>query len=320
MNKYIYRITFMAVGLFVFSIISSSACDFCQLSQGITSLGTVGGSGVRINERYTLLGDVYKGTEKIDNTGGAKEEHWTTEVTGFYALNSDFTLLAVLPYKKNVTQGVDPDTGTSANGSSTGLGDIDVFGRYTFYNAHTLDSTTSFAGLLGVKFATGRTDAKMDNGTDFLDSHNQPGTGSTDYIIGVSFSHSISSFSVSGNLLDVIPTKGKFGDTSHQFGNILNYDLTAKYRVYPTVFEPAASQIFLSLGVNGELTEREKVNDVEVPNSGGNTTFLSPGVQVVVAPHWIFELSYQYAIYHNLYGDGQLGETNRVSGGLTYLL
>ena len=313
MSKYnIYRITFLAISLFVFSINSSSACDFCQLSQGISPLETVRGSGVRINERYTLLNDIYNGTEKVDNPEGDKEEHLTTEITGFYAINSDITLMAVLPYKKNSTQGAE-------SGSVSGLGDMAVLGRYTFYNAHTLDSTTTFAGLLGVKFATGKTDAKMDNG-EFFDSHNQLGTGSTDYLVGLSCSRSIQRLSLSANLLGVIPTKGQFGDVSHQFGNMLNYDLTAKYRVHPALFEPTASQIFLALGINGELREREKENDVEVPNSGGNTTYLSPGVQVVMAPHWIFELSYQHAIYHNLYGDGQLGETNRVSGGLTYLL
>ena len=313
MSKYIYRITFLAVGLFVFSIISSSACDFCQLSQGISPLDTVKGMGIKINERYTLLNDVYNGTDKVDNPVGAKEEHWTTEVTGFYSLNDDITLIAVLPYKKNITQG-------EGNGSATGLGDIAVLGRYTFYNTHTLDTTTSVAALLGVKFATGATDAKTDDGLDFLDSHNQLGTGSTDYLFGLSYNHSIQRLSLAANLLGVIPTQGKFGDTSHQFGNMLNYDITAKYRVHPTVFEPAASQIFLALGVNGELREREKVDGVEDPNSGGNTTYLSPGLQVVIGPHWVLELSYQHAIYHNLYGEGQLGETYKVNTGVTYLM
>lgn len=314
MSKYkVSGIIFLVIGLIVSSIGLSSACDFCQLSQGISPLETVRGSGVRIYERYTLLNDIYNGTEKVDNPGGDKEEHLTTEVTGFYAVNSDITLLAVLPYKKNSTQGAE-------SGSTTGFGDMTVLGRYTFYNAHTIDSTTTFAGLVGVKFATGKTDAMTDDGAEFLDSHNQLGTGSTDYLLGLSYIRSIQRLSLSANLLGVIPTKGQFGDTSHQFGNMLNYDLTAKYRVHPALFEPTASQIFLALGINGELREREKENDVEVSNSGGNTTYLSPGVQVVMAPHWVFELSYQHAIYHNLYGAGQLGETNRVSGGLTYLL
>jgi hypothetical protein len=61
-----------------------------------------------------------------------------------------------------------------------------------------------------------------------------------------------------------------------------------------------------------------KEDGVTVPDSGGNTVYLSPGLQFVFAPHWVFEFSYQHAIYHNLYGT-QLGETYKTIGGVTYL-
>jgi len=41
-------------------------------------------------------------------------------------------------------------------------------------------------------------------------------------------------------------------------------------------------------------------------------------MQVVLAPYWVIELSYQRAIYHNLYGV-RLGETYKVVTGVTYL-
>jgi hypothetical protein len=66
------------------------------------------------------------------------------------------------------------------------------------------------------------------------------------------------------------------------------------------------------------VREREKEDGVAVPDSGGNTVYLSPGLQLVMAPHWIAELSYQHAIYHKLNGT-QLGETYKVITGVTYL-
>jgi hypothetical protein len=57
---------------------------------------------------------------------------------------------------------------------------------------------------------------------------------------------------------------------------------------------------------------------VSVPDSGGNTVYLSPGMQLVLAPYWVIELSYQYAVYHHLQGT-QLGETYKAIGGVTYL-
>jgi len=44
---------------------------------------------------------------------------------------------------------------------------------------HTIDTTTTVAGLLGAKFPTGNTDGKTEDGADFLDAHLQLGTGST---------------------------------------------------------------------------------------------------------------------------------------------
>jgi hypothetical protein len=74
----------------------------------------------------------------------------------------------------------------------------------------------------------------------------------------------------------------------------------------------------VALGINGEVREREKEDGAAVPDSGGNTVYLSPGLQLVFAPHWIVEFSYQHAIYHNLNGT-QLGETYKAITGVTYL-
>ncbi len=320
--KYALSVVF-AIGLLASSINTSSACDFCLLSQGISPLDTMKGSGIKVSERYTLLDQVYKGTSKQTNPG-VKEEHWTTELTGFYGITPDFMMLAVVPYKKGKTSGEldltsDPAGLDSAGaGSASGLGDVALMGRYTFLKQENPETTNVMAGLFGIKLSTGKTNAKTADGAEFLDSHLKPGTGSTDYLLGVSYSHSLSRISVSANLLGTITTEGKFGDTKHQFGNALNYDVGGKYRIYPESFSPVQPQFFFALGINGEVREREKVDGETDPDSGGNTTYLSPGVQLVLAPHWIVELSYQWAILHNLYGT-QLGETYKAIGGVTYL-
>lgn len=299
------------------------ACDFCQLSQGISPLQSLAGAGIRVNERYTLINSVYRGTEKIDNPG-SKETFWTTEITGFYSPSEDLMLLAVFPVRNTklgaeliVNEDGTVSSDDTMKGGQSGLGDVTLLGRYTFFRRHTIDSTTAVAGVFGVKLPTGATDGKIDNGTEFLDSHFQLGTGSTDFLAGLSLSHSVQRFSLSANLLAAFTSEGAFGVTKHQFGNSLNYDITAKYRVYPG--EPSSvPQLFLALGLNGELRGKETADGVEDPNSGGHTVYLSPGVQVVVAPRWVFELSYQQAVYHSLNGI-QVGENCKVNGGVTYL-
>lgn len=322
MKKFVFALL-SSVCLFISGGNTGFACDFCLLSQGISPLDTMKSSGIKVSERYTLLDQVYQGTSKQANPG-AKEEHWTTELTGFYSITPDFMLMAVVPYKKAKTNG-DPDLtqtpaalDTMSAGDSSGLGDTALMGRYTLMKKEGPESTDVLAGLAGVKFATGKTDARTANGADFLDSHLQNGTGSTDYLLGLSYSHSLARFSVSANILGTITTKGKFGGTSHEFGNSMNYDVTGKFRVYPGAFTPTAPQVFIALGINGEAREREKMNGDSVPDSGGNTMYLAPGVQVVLAPHWAIDLSYLQAVYHNLNGT-QLGETYKAIGGVIYL-
>lgn len=304
------------------------ACDYCLLTQGISPLETVKGAGIRVNERYTLLNSIYNGTNEVVNRSAkglsAKEEYWTTEITGFYSITEDAMLMAVIPYKRTKMDGhfhvhKDGSYGWHADkGEQTGLGDIAVLGRYTFFKTHTIDTTTSFAGLAGVKFPTGMTDGKTDDGMEYLDAHLQLGTGSTDFLIGLSLAHAIQRFSLSANLLGAITTEGKAGNAKHQFGNMLNYDLTARYRVYPGVISPSGQQLFIALGVNGEIRGKEKEDGIELTNSGGHTIYISPGIQVVVSPHWVFELSYSHPVYHNLNGT-QLGEDYKITGGVTYL-
>jgi hypothetical protein len=269
-----------------------------------------------------VLDQVYEGTSEKTNPG-AREEHWTTELTGFYGVTPEFMVLAVVPYKKGTTSGELDTTTTPAGldaagaGGTTGTGDIALLGRYTFLKDEAPDTTTVMAGVFGIKFATGNTTARADSG-EYLDSHLQAGTGSTDFLLGLSLSRSYQRTSLSANLLGTITTEGKFGATKHTFGNALNYDVTEKYRVVPGVFEPTRPQLFIALGINGEVREREKIEGSTVMDSGGNTVYLSPGLQLVLAPHWVADLSYQHAVYHNLYGT-QLGETYKVVSGVTYL-
>ncbi|MEK7313648.1 MAG: transporter [Deltaproteobacteria bacterium] len=314
---------FFAVGFFIASVAVSFACDFCLLSQGISPLETQKGAGIRINQRYALSNKVYDGAKKITVNPEAKEEYWTTEFTGFYGVTENLTLIGVVPLKKTSMDGHlhvhadgEVEVHSDMMGDASGLGDMAALGRYSFFKKHTLDATTTVAGLVGIKFATGKTDKKMDDGM-FLDAHLQPGTGSTDYLLGLSLSHAMQRLSLSANLLGSITTTGKAGDNKHRFGNSLNYDLTAKHRVHPWT-GAIGPQIFLALGVNGELRDREKEEGVEEKNSGGHTAYLSPGVQIVLAPHWVFEVSYHQAVYHNLYGK-QLGENYKANGAVTYL-
>jgi len=298
------------------------ACDYCLISQGISPLQTQTGAGLRIAQRYTLLDSVFEGDSELDNPG-VKEEYQTTEVSGFYSVSDRFLMLATVPVRQtrgdgelSVAAGGIPDR-EDTTGDTRGIGDLSLLGRYTFYTRHTLDTTTTLAGVLGIKLPTGSTTRRGDQG-EYLDAHLQPGTGSTDLLFGVSVEHALGRYAVSANLLASIPGKGETGADSHRFGNSINYDITGKYRVTPAVSGASSSTCFVSLGVNGEYRNKEALNGSSVPDSGGHTLYVTPGVQFLLTAHWIFEATYQHAVYHDM-NEIQLGEQYKLSGSMTYL-
>ncbi len=322
--KNIIRLSSVLLASFFTLSFSGTAypCDYCLLSQGISPLETVKGSGLRVTERYSSLSSVYHGTQEVENPG-AKEEYYTTEFSGFFGVSENLVLIANIPYKKTRLNGhlhVHAD-GVEAHpdkGEETGLGDISFLARYTFYRGHSLDMTNTIAGVWGVKLPTGKTDGKTEDGADFLDSHLQLGTGSTDFLVGLSFSHAHGNGSLSANILAAITGDGESGNTDHRFGNTLNYDLTGKYRVYPSAVSPAAAQFFVALGLNGELMDREVEAGAEVNGSGGHKLYLTPGIQAIIGQHLTVEATYHHPIYINVNGI-QIVEDKKIIGGISYI-
>lgn len=299
------------------------ACDFCMMHQGISPLETLNGAGIRVTQRYTRLDSVYQGTNEIHNPG-ATEEFWTTDISGFYSVTKGLLLMANIPFR--VTHG-DGDVSTAPGGGvdletdtggDTGIGDISLLARYTFFHRHTLDSTLLFAVTGGMKLPTGSTDARTDDGDEFLDAHTQLGTGSFDGLLGFGFNYARGRVAFSGNVLGAINGDGEFGNTDHRFGNTINYDLTGRYRLFPGTIGQSSTQVFMSLGLVGEARGREEEDGEDVYDSGGQTVYIAPGLQINFAGHWVTELSYQHAVHHDLNGT-QLGEDYKIFGSVTYL-
>lgn len=319
-DTYMKKIITILGILFLSMVAKTEACDYCMLSQGLSPLQTTTGIGVRIDERYTVLDKMYKGTTKVDNPGN-KETHLTTQVTGFYAINPDITVLAVVPYVKRTHKEWHEHMGELElhQGKASGIGDIVLMGRYAFYRRHELDTTTILAGQVGVKLPTGATDEKDDMG-ETMDAHAQPGTGSTDILLGLNLSHAIGRFTMAANMLYSINGRGETGDVKHEFGDWFTYDLTGIYRIYPAT--PPGPTVSFALGIAGEVRGKEKRAGQTV-GGDGHTVYLNTGLLFIPHPKWILELNYRPAIYHDLPalpdGDAQMGEDYKATLSLTYL-
>ncbi len=286
------------------------ACDFCLAAQGISPL-EVGSTGMRIDVRYLSVGSMYQDGSKIANTDHEVETHLTQQFSFFYALSDRFSLKAIVPVPRRHSEELTRD-GQLAVGNQFGLGDVTLLGRSKVLVDHDFESTYIISAQGGIKLPTGST-----NGTDnlggLLDAHMQLGTGSTDYLVGVSGFAANGRFALILNLLGSVTGKGSNG---HQFGDLLNYDAFVRYRAWPDDYE--SPQIFATLGFSGELRGHEIQNGVIDPNSGGNVVYLSPGIQAFMSPSLTLEFMYEEPIVHHLYGQ-QLGEDYRLVSGLQIL-
>ena len=323
-------------------------CDYCLISQGVSPLDTVNGRGLRLSERYTRLDSVYDGSRELANPG-ADETYYTTEVGGFWSPRPWLTLIGVLPIRVTEVDGhlehrgghqhhdegaeeaheheahdhdavVDPAVRgvEDQHGGDSGLGDISLVARARVFQQHTLASTTTVALLAGIKTPSGSTRGRADHG-DYLDAHLQLGSGSTDGLFGAGMSHAHGRWSLSANMLGALKGQGEAGGHDYDYGDSINYDLTARWRVSPATLGAAAQQWLLSCGLAGEIRGQETEQGSPIDDSGGHVVFVQPGLQLNLGGRWTIEFSAQVPIHHDLAGT-QLGDDLKVLGSLSVTL
>ncbi len=304
-----------------------SKCDYCIASEGISPIDA-GSSGVRYDFRYLRDQDIFQDGKKIGNDHGDMETYVTHQLSFYYQIDNAFSVMLHVPFasRSESGEGTPPrlvDTArTVAKQTSqhhledhpyaniiNGLSDVILMARYKIINEK--EAPFFLCATAGVKLPTGSTDSRdIDN--NYLNPHMQLGTGSVDPLLGLSAMYGVNDYSLSAALLVALPSKGV---RDYQFGTNLNYDLTFRYNL---IQMGAVSTLFASIGMNGEWHGREKQSGSEVANTGGNTTYIAPGLQFLVTTALSLEASYQYPFIHSLIGK-QLGETYRFSGGIQYV-
>ncbi len=345
MKKLLIIVTFIAPLLlgssqnsgFTLSPTIASACDYCLLTRGFEPLETLRGFEFGLDTRYTVLNSVFSGTRKVMNRNDEKETHFTTQFRLTYNLSSRVTISGILPVPRRsvsllsteaehgheAEEGGHEEHNTGAvhqhnvRGSALHFGDLTVLGKYTFLRLSTFNHATTVALEGGLKLPTGKTSA-MDAQGDFLDAHIQPGTGSWNFLMGLSLNHGNNHFGLSGRLLYSINTTGEAGDSAYKYGNWLNADIRVKYGILTT--KGKGRNLSIILGVNGEFRGREEAAGQVLGNTGGKVLYFSPGFQLQVSRGVMVEGVFQQPFFHNLNGEEQLGEALKASFGLNLIL
>lgn len=148
---------------------------------------------------------------------------------------------------------------------------------------------------------------EIPSGDDPFSSH------SIDFPLGLVTSFQTHRFEMDVDVRYKINTEGNGTDP----GDDLFYNLAYQHRVFPWRLPEAGipNQLNLVLEMNGQWAQKDRIVGGAVnANSGGNTIFLSPGLQYVMK-RVIVEASFQYPILQELNGN-QLKTQFAVNGGM----
>ncbi|WP_295390188.1 hypothetical protein [uncultured Thiodictyon sp.] len=194
----------------------------------------------------------------------------------------------------------DTDYSTS---HSAGVGDVRIVGRYFGWSRD-----HSIGVQFGLKLPTGRFDETFHSGPQAgtpIDRGLQPGSGTTDLLLGLSRFGALSrnwDWFAQGLLQQPLNSRN-----GYMPGTGFNLNLGLRY----VAFERVSPQLQLNARIDG----RESGVNSDQANSGGSRVYVSPGITVKLAKR-----AYAYAfvslpVYHNVYGY-QLDYAYAVSGGI----
>jgi hypothetical protein len=283
--------------------VACAACG-CTLSKDWETQGISSTQGFTVDVSYDYLnqdkqrygkGAASDALVNSQYAAGQEVEAYTKTqtITATLIYNSDVWGVSFLvPYvsRSHGTYGADPaafpvvgsDLSTS---SDSGIGDIRVVGRYTGFSE---DKSTGL--IAGVKLPTGNTSATFNGGTAAgapLDAGLQIGTGSTDLILGGSYTGAVSNsygWFVQGTVQHAIATKSLNG-ADYRPGDAVTINTGIRYAAFGAKVSP-----ILQLNIIKRQADTDNNTGVNVPLdpvtgvpvSGGTLAYISPGVLVRV--------------------------------------
>jgi len=280
--------------------------------------------GWRVSLEYDYIdqNQLRSGTQAVPGVPpGTELEHETVNqyVTAglSYSPNSSWNLLLSMPYviRSHSTYGIyDPTQPLPelSRSFSSSIGDAKLVVSYQGFLP-----TDNLGVQLGVKLPTGQYGTAVDfysgpNAGMPLDASLQPGTGSTDVIIGAYYYQAISQdfdVFVNGQFQSAVKHKMDQPGNDYRPGNSTTVSFGLRYEGNPRSVPQLQMNLLHKSPDQGALAD--------VQNTAGNVVYISPGItaQLAASVH-VFAFA-QLPVYSNLYGF-QLFPRWTASAGVTY--
>tara|TARA_R110002096_G_scaffold364311_2_gene557398 strand:+ start:6858 stop:7760 length:903 start_codon:yes stop_codon:yes gene_type:complete len=248
------------------------------------------GKGEFINREQLVL------TRSGDDPSGADRDvdvNALASVLG-YGISGDLAIFGVLPIVDKELQAT--VAGERISRSSTGIGDLSVFARYTFVQQDARDHTFRIAAFGGVKAPTGDDDESDALGR--LPIPLQSGTGSWDGFGGVVATYQTLQFQIDAQASYTARSEAN----DFEGGDQARLDASFQYRLLPrTLGKGTPGFLYGVLEANVIHSDKNRVFGSAEPNSGGTSVFVVPGLQYVTK-RYILEGSLQLPVSQDLNG------------------
>jgi hypothetical protein len=301
--------------------IVASACSSCgcTLSSDWSSQGLQpSGEGFRIDLRFDYFNqDILRsGTHRVDRGSldvPNDQEIQQTTINRNYALgfdyspNVDWGVNLQLPYFDRYHTTIAPGDTAVSTSHTKSIGDVRVVGRYLGF---TEDHSVGIQG--GFKFATGSFDNTFISGPQAgepLDRGLQPGTGTTDLLIGAFTFGALNrdwDYFAQGMLQQPLNARDGFRP-----GTGLNLNAGFRY--------VGLEHVVPSLQINARIEGPESGTNADVDNSGATLVYLSPGLNFRISGGLHGYLFAQVPIYQRVNGL-QIEPSYTVTAGIYYTM
>lgn len=222
------------------------------------------------------------------------------EVTGGiavagYGVTRDLALFGVLPYLDKRLEMAGPLGGRIAR-STRGLGDAQIFARYTIFQKDFHGRNFRIAPFAGIELPTGDDDGRDSFGR--LPPALQLGAGAWNPFGGLIATYQTLDYEIDTQL----GYKANTEANGFRHGNEFRFDTSMQYRVWPRELGTGVPG-FLYGVVEANLLQRTKdeIGGTDDPNSGGTKLYLSPGLQYVTR-RWVLEAVVQVPVVQDLNG------------------
>ena len=268
-------------------------------ASGIITSGAQISQGASFSIQYERRDYKLMDEQRLLDLQGIEDVHQHKRSEALYlsatvGLNQDWDMSFSLPYVRfsgfadNGDAYAQANPGTlSRTDTAKGVGDLNIQARYRFWQ----QADHQIAALMGLKLPSGDIRQKTNQG-DILGAHNQPGSGSVDFQLGVAYSGFYQDIAaISADVIGRINTEGA---GEFRAGNSLQADLALSFL--------PQSMIVPFIEFNLLHMDRDIENNAVKKNSGLSSLSLTPGVFVRIGKHQTVYGAISYPLWEELPG------------------